>query len=249
MEKFVTTENYGLLTDVSVLNKVQKYLETGKGKENKVFDLSAPKLGNKKHLIVAGTEDALSFILNVSWSKEYLNYLEEQGFSKKLIQYLKKFKFTGDVWALPEGETTGANKPIISVRAPMIESEIIKTYIINCVGWQTSLASKIIQVSAFDLENSLHAARVNYITGAKCTSNVLAGVAYDIPLCKTKPIKKRRKQKPVTNLDMVYKVTKKRKLGPPLKQMIRKGKLIVLFPSLDQIRARVKRGLKKNKLK
>ena len=243
MEKFITTENYGLLIDVSTLTTAQKYLETNKEKKVSTFDLLVPKLGKKKYLVIAGIEDALSFILNVSFPKEYLNYLKQQGFSEELLNYLKKYKFTGDVWALPEGDITGANKPIMRVHAPIIESEIIKTYLINCVSLQTSLASKTSRVNDFNLDTSLQAARSNYIAGAKCTSNILAGAVYNIPLCKTKSAKKNKKQKLEPNLDMIYKVTKKRKSGPPLKQMIRKGKLIILFPSLDQIRSRVKKNI------
>ena len=197
MEKFVTTNNYGLLTDMYELTMAQAYLEAGKKNEVATFDLFVRKLEKRNYLIVAGIEDALSFILNINFPKEYLHYLEEQGFSKELIKYLKKFKFTGNVWAMPEGEIAFANEPILRVTAPIIEAQILETYLINCVTLQTMLASKasrVVQAAAdksvvdFGLRRcqgtdaGMKAARSSYIAGATGTSNVLAGAVYDIPI-------------------------------------------------------------------
>lgn len=197
MDKFVTKDNYALLTDMYELTMAQAYLEAGKEKEEATFDLFVRKLEKRNYLVVAGIEDALSFILNVSFPKEYLSYLKAQGFSEQLIKYLKKLKFTGTVWAMPEGEIAFANEPIIRVTAPLIEAQILETYLINCVNLQTMLASKasrVVQAAEgrkvvdFGLRRcqgadaGMKAARSSYIAGATGTSNVLAGAVYNIPI-------------------------------------------------------------------
>ena len=155
----------------------------------------------RKYFVAAGLQNALEELESLSFSKEELAFLRETGlFSSDFLSFLKKFRFTGSVFAMPEGSIFFANEPILEVTAPLIEAQIVETFLLNTVGFQTMIASKAarcVHVAAgrplidFSLRRTqghdagMKVARSTYLAGFAGTSNVLAGREYGIPLSGT----------------------------------------------------------------
>lgn len=156
---------------------------------------------NRSYLVSCGLEDILNYIKNLKFSEQDLAYLKKQGFfSEDFLKYLATFKFTGDIWAMPEGEIFFANEPLIRVTAPIIEAQIIESCLLNTINLQSMIASKASRVvfSAGDRrvydfalrrthgqDAGIKVARSSYIAGFSGTSNVLAGKLYNIPIAGT----------------------------------------------------------------
>ncbi|MFH1506822.1 MAG: nicotinate phosphoribosyltransferase [Candidatus Omnitrophota bacterium] len=166
------------------------------------FDLFVRRLPKKRSFLVsAGLKDILEGINKLRFQEEDLGYLKSLGvFSRDFLAYLRGFKFSGDVWALPEGEIFFANEPVIRVSAPIIQAQILETMLLNIINLQTMIASKAARVvlaaqgrSVFDFslrrthgqEAGLKVARSSYLAGFAGTSNVLAGKIYKIPVAGT----------------------------------------------------------------
>ena len=155
----------------------------------------------RKYFVAAGLQDALEELESLRFSSEELAFLRETGlFSSDFLSFLKKFRFTGSVFAMPEGSIFFANEPILEVTAPLIEAQIVETFLLNTVGFQTMIASKAarcVHVAAgrplidFSLRRTqghdagMKVARSTYLAGFAGTSNVLAGREYGIPLSGT----------------------------------------------------------------
>ena len=109
------------------------------------FDLFVRELPSKRnYLVFAGLEHVLSFLLNYKLQKEHLDYFQKYfNFDKKILDFYKNLKFTGDVYAMPEGSIAFPNEPLIRITAPIVQCMIIEQYLINTVMLQTMLASKI----------------------------------------------------------------------------------------------------------
>ena len=194
---FVNEENMGMLTDLYELTMCASYLDNKKN-EPATFDLLIRKMPlNRSYFIFAGLEQVLLFLKNIRFTQEQLDYLKKQGFKQEFLDYLKNFKFTGDVWAVPEGTIVFENEPLIRVTAPIIEAQLIETFIINAVNVQTMVATKASRVvhaargkSVVDFslrrthgtDAGMKVARACYIAGCAGTSNVLAGMNYGIPI-------------------------------------------------------------------
>jgi nicotinate phosphoribosyltransferase len=155
----------------------------------------------RKYYVAAGLEDALQEMEKSRFSAEDIAYLKASGlFNDDFLDYLKSFRFTGNVIALPEGTIFFAGEPILEITAPLIEAQIFETYLLNSIGFQTLIASKAarcIYAAAgrplidFSMRRTqghdaaLKVARSTYITGFAATSNVLGGQVYDIPISGT----------------------------------------------------------------
>ena len=101
------------------------------------------------YAIMAGLEQAIEYIQNLKFDKKDIEYLRNQNiFDEKFLEYLKNFKFTGDVWAIPEGTPIFPNEPIITVRAPMIEAQILETMLLLIVNHQSLIATKTSRIVA-----------------------------------------------------------------------------------------------------
>jgi len=138
---------------------------------------------------------------NFHFSEKEIAYLNETGlFSDDFISYLKQLRFSGDVYAMPEGTIFFENEPVLEVTAPIIEAQIIETFLLNTIGFQTMIASKAARCMTaaqgrplvdFSLRRTqgqdagIKVARSTYLTGFAATSNVLAGKIYDIPISGT----------------------------------------------------------------
>lgn len=198
---WVGDDNLALLTDLYELTMSASYLRRGMTGPA-TFDLFIRTLPtNRNFLVSCGLEDALSYLENVRFTDDAIAYLRSTGlFHEDFLEYLAGFRFTGEVWAIPEGEIVFGAEPLLRITAPLIEAQFVETFLLNVVTFQTMIASKAARVAIacrdksfvdFSLRRDhgadagLKAARAAYAGGASATSNVLAGRAYGIPLSGT----------------------------------------------------------------
>jgi len=188
----------GLLTDLYELTMAAAYFE------NRMFDRAAFSLfirdypPSRRYFIAAGLEDALRYLESLRFSADELAYLRRLGlFKKEFLSFLSGLRFTGDVWAIPEGRIFFANEPILEVEAPLIEAQLVETFLINALSFQTMIATKAARCFCaadgrklvdFSLRRTqgidagLKVARASFIGGFIGTSNVLAGKLYGLPV-------------------------------------------------------------------
>lgn len=160
---------------------------------------------NRSYLVSAGLQQVVEYLLNLKFEKEDIDYLKRippfKHVSQKFFDYLGKFQFSGDVWAMPEGEIFFPGEPLLRVTAPIIEAQVIETFLLSMLNFQTMIATKsarVVQAATLDgksrgvmefgsrrahgPEASVLAARASYIAGCVGSSNVLAGKEFDIPV-------------------------------------------------------------------
>ena len=194
---FLKEENMSLFTDFYELTMCASYFDNKKF-EPATFDLFIRRLPeNRSYFLFAGLEQALLFLKSVKFTEEHLAYLKEQGFDQPFLDYLRNFKFTGDVWAVPEGTVAFPCEPLIRVTAPIIEAQLVETFLLNTVNLQTTIATKASRVvnaakgkaviefglrREHGIDAGMKVARCSYIAGCQGTSNVLAGLSYSIPI-------------------------------------------------------------------
>ncbi len=167
-----------------------------------VFDLFARRLPEQRnYLIACGLDDALTYLESLKFDDDALTWLDTLGkFKTGFLEYLSNFRFTGDVYAVPEGTVIFPHEPIVEVVAPLPEAQLVETFILNQIHFQTMVASKVSRVVTaargkpvvdfglrryHGIDAGLKAARAAYIAGAQGTSNVLAGQQYGIPVSGT----------------------------------------------------------------
>lgn len=152
----------------------------------------------RRFFVAAGLEEVLSYLKNLRFTADDLAYLASTGlFATDFLSFLDHLRFTGEVWAIPEGRLFFANEPILEVTAPLIEAQIIETFLINAVTLQSMIATKAarcVQAAEgralvdFSLRRTqgtdagMKVARASYIAGFAGTSNVLAGKTFGIPV-------------------------------------------------------------------
>jgi nicotinate phosphoribosyltransferase len=187
-----------LLTDLYQLNMMQAYLDHG-DTGTAVFEFFVRKLPARRgFLMAAGLEQALDFLVDLRFSSADIDWLAQTGrFGKELLDQLTRFRFTGDVHAMPEGTVFFADEPILRVTAPLSEGQLAETRLINILHFQLLIASKAARMllaadgkvlvdfglrRAHAGEAGLMAARASYIAGFTGTATVLAGKHYGIPI-------------------------------------------------------------------
>jgi len=190
-----------LATDLYELTMAAAYFENKETTEA-TFELFVRHLpNNRSYLIAAGLEQAVEYLRDLRFEKQHVEFLRNQPSLKDIddgfFRYLQEFRFTGDVWALPEGTVFFAKEPIMRITAPIIEAQIVETYLLSTINFQTLIATKASRVvqsargrdiiefggrRAHGIEAALLAARSSYIGGCVGTSNVLAGYKFGIPI-------------------------------------------------------------------
>jgi len=190
--------NCGLLTDLYQLNMLQAYLEHGVT-GTAVFEFFVRDVPpGRNFLIAAGQEPALDYLENLRFSEEDLAWLAGTGrFSRQVIDYLRDFRFTGAVNAMPEGTVCFANEPLLQVTAPLPMAQLVESRLINVLQFQTMIASKAARMMlaapgkllvdfglrrAHGAEAGVMAARASYLAGFAGSATVLAGKLYGLPL-------------------------------------------------------------------
>ncbi len=198
---WVSNANAALLTDLYELTMLQAYFAEGM-EEAAVFDLFARRLPkHRNYLVACGLDDVLCYLESWSFSPQALARLARIGlFSDRFLERLARLRFTGDVFAVPEGTVVFGGEPIVEVVAPLPEAQLAETFLMNQVHFQTIMASKAARVVSaaagrtvvdfgvrrmHGTDAGMKAARAFYIAGVQSTSNVLAGLAYDIPVAGT----------------------------------------------------------------
>ena len=189
-----------LFTDLYEFTMLQSYWE---------HDLHAPATfelftrtlpEGRNYLLACGLESALTYLERLEFGAEARAALERVGFPAPFLDWLGELRFTGNVWAMPEGTPAFGNEPLLVVEAPMPEAQVVETYLINQVHFQTLVASKGARVvtaaagrpvadfggrRAHGTDAGLTAARALYLAGMASTSNVAAGARYGIPVTGT----------------------------------------------------------------
>src|SRR5512137_2355524 len=134
--------NMSMFTDLYELTMCASYFDNDMF-QPATFDLFVRRLPeHRSYLLVAGLDQVLRYLEEIKFTKEHLTYLKKQGFNPKFIEYLQDFEFTGDVWAMPEGTLAFPREPLIRVTAPIIEAQLIETFLLNTVNLQTMIATK-----------------------------------------------------------------------------------------------------------
>jgi len=195
MEK---NEGSALLTDLYELTMAASYFE------NQMFEPATFSLfirdypPFRRYFISAGLADILEYLENLKFIPQELEYLEQTGlFRPEFLSYLEKFRFKGDVYAIPEGRLFFVNEPLMEVTASLIQAQIVETFVINAAHLQVMIATKASRcVQAawprklvdFSLRRThgkdagMKVARASFIGGFIGTSNVLAGKVYGLPV-------------------------------------------------------------------
>ena len=196
-----TGANLTLLTDLYQLTMAQAYFrEQRMGVATfSLFIRSYPR--NRSYFVSAGLRDVLDYLENFSFDTAAIDYLASQKlFSEDFLHYLADLRFTGQVWAIPEGRIFFKDEPVIEVTAPIIQAQIVETFIINQIHLQSLIATKAARcvyaaasrpVVDFALRRThgtdaaMKVARASYLAGFYGTSNVRAGQRYGIPIVGT----------------------------------------------------------------
>lgn len=193
--------NLALFTDLYELTMAQAYFDEGMT-DDAVFSLFVRRLPQQRNFLLAcGLDSVLDYLENMRFEEDDLAYLASlEKFSDRFLAHLRNFRFSGAVYSVPEGTPIFANEPILEIVAPLLEAQIIETFIMNQIHVQTVLSSKaqrVVMAAAgrpvidfgprrmHGIDAALKAARAFYIGGVAATSNVLAGKLYQVPVAGT----------------------------------------------------------------
>ena len=194
-------ENLALLTDLYQLTMAQAYFQNRRT-ELATFSLFIRAYpANRGYFVSAGLEDVLEFLEGFFFDSTAVDYLYSLNlFADDFLDFMKSLRFTGEVWAIPEGRLFFKDEPIVEVTAPIIEAQIVETFIINQINFQSLIATKAARcvhaargraVVDFSLRRThgidagMKVARASYLAGVAGTSNVRAGRRYRIPVVGT----------------------------------------------------------------
>lgn len=194
--------NYSLMTDYYEYTMGQGYFDAGRKDEIAVFDIFFRKNPfNKGYGIMGGLSKVVEFVKNFHYTEEDIAYLKETGkFTNEFLEYLRNIKFSGNIYAVPDGTVVFANEPIITVKAPIIEAQLLETALLSYVnaGIMYTTASKRVSEAAGNIpimefgarralgtDAAIEASMNAYIGGCVATSNTLAGKIYGIPVSGT----------------------------------------------------------------
>jgi nicotinate phosphoribosyltransferase len=191
-----------LNTDLYELTMAAGYFAARKTADIATFELSVRRLpGARNFLLATGLEQAVEYLLNLRFENEEIDYLRSLAQFKsappEFFDFLAKLRFTGDLFALPEGTPVFANEPIAIVRAPIVEAQLVETYLLSTFVFQTMIASKAARCTlagdgrpivefgsrrAHSPAAGVLAGRAAFIGGCSGTSNTEAGMRFGIPV-------------------------------------------------------------------
>jgi len=188
-----------LITDLYELTMLAGYLEEGMHETRSVFDLffrHTPFEGG--YAVFAGLDTALTYLEGLRFNDDELAYLKGLGiFRPRFLDFLRDFRFRGNVTAMAEGTAVFANEPLLTVEGNLAEAQFVETALLNIINFQTLVATKAARINHAAAGNSviefglrraqgpdggLTVARAAYVGGVRATSNVLAGKTFGIPV-------------------------------------------------------------------
>lgn len=192
----INPQDYSLLTDLYQLTMAACYVGEGIATKRASFELFTRRLpDNFGYLIAMGLTQALEYLEQLSFSKEQIQALQDTKIFDRAPQefwHLLTCGFTGDVWAVPEGTAIFANEPILRIEAPLWQAQLVETYLLNTINYQTLIATKAARIRdiagekaniiefgsrrAFSPQGAVWAARAALAAGFDGTSNVLAAL-------------------------------------------------------------------------
>ena len=194
-------ENLTMLTDLYQLTMLYGYHKHGMGSRRSVFTMFFRDAPGLRYAVMAGNQQLQDYIKGLRFTKEDIAYLDSlQLFDQGFLDFLRDFRFTGNIDAIPEGSLVFPGEPLVRVDAPLSQAQLVETALLTLIGHQSLIATKAHRVARaakgdavmeFGLRRAqgpdagVYGARAAYIGGCSSTSNVLAGQAFGIPVSGT----------------------------------------------------------------
>lgn len=201
MADYIKASDLALLTEGYELTMADGFMGAGMKDTVAYFDLFFRRVpDNGGFAIAAGLSKVIDYLEHLHFREEDIKYLKSKGISDELASYLKDFKFTCDVWAIPEGTPIFPNEPIIKVKGPIIEAQLIETMLLLSINQQSLIATKANRLvraahgtavaefgtrRAQGVDEAVYGARAAYIGGCVATSGVIPEKEFGIPLVNT----------------------------------------------------------------
>jgi nicotinate phosphoribosyltransferase len=200
-ELMLSEHELALATDFYELTMAAAYFNADQLDRQAVFEAFVRKLPrNRSYMVAAGLEQVLEYIRNLTFTEDQISYLQSLDTFKhvpgEFFDYLRRFRFTGDLWAVDEGTVLFPNEPFIRVEAPIIEAQILETYLLSVMNFESLIATKASRIvnaaggrdvvefgfrRAHGPHAALLAARASFVGGCVGTSNTLAAYKLGIP--------------------------------------------------------------------
>ncbi len=193
--------NFSLLTDLYEITMMNGFYLNDRKDETAIFDVFFRQNELITYSVAAGLEQVVDYLLNLHFEQDDIEYLRSLNiFDEGFLNYLKTFRFNGDVYAVPEGTFVFPGEPILTVKANMLEAQLVETAILNMINHQTLIASKAAKICyasqgdsimEFGLRRAqgpdagIYGARAAVIAGCSSTSNVLTGKMFNVPVSGT----------------------------------------------------------------
>jgi nicotinate phosphoribosyltransferase len=194
----MNTPDYALLCDYYELTMSNGYFKNGFSKKISYFDVFFREVPDRGGFaIAAGLQQVIDYIENLHFTEDDISFLREKKlFSEGFIAYLSEFKFTGDIFAVPEGTPIFPNEPILIVRAPAIEAQLIETFVLLTLNHQSLIATKANRIvraakgrlvaefgsrRAQGADGAILGARAAFIAGCSGTACTLSDKEYHVP--------------------------------------------------------------------
>ena len=194
-----------LMTDLYQLTMAAGYFRHGLQTKRVSFELFVRRLPeNRRYMLFAGLERVIDYLRNLRFSEAQIAYLREvphlrSAMSYEFVEFLRDFRFRGDVWAIPEGSVCFAREPMIRVTGSLLEAQLVETFLLSTINTETVVATKAARITTAaqsrevlefgtrrtSPEEAVASARSAYIAGFAATSNVEAGYRWDIPVAGT----------------------------------------------------------------
>ena len=194
-----STRNISMMMDLYEMTMANGYFANSDTQPRVIFDIFYRKNPDGGGFaIFAGLEQILEYIENMHFTEQDIEYFASlKLFSQEFLDYLKDFRFTGDIYAFPEGTIMYPNEPCVTVVAPLIDAQLVETALLALVNHQSLIATKTSRIvraagnravsdfgarRAHNMDAAVYGARAAYIAGAAGTATVLAGQKFNIPV-------------------------------------------------------------------
>ena len=197
MSRFDCERNLTMLTDFYEITMANGYFKSGFKDTIACFDMFFRTIpDNGGFVIMAGLEQLVEYLRNLSFTPEDIEYLRGRGFGEEFLSYLENFKFACSVWAVPEGTPIFPGEPIVKVKGPVMQAQFIETMVLLCINHQSLIATKANRIvraangravmefgsrRAQGCDGAIYGARAAYIGGCVGTACTVSDVAFGTP--------------------------------------------------------------------